>query len=99
MDSRVEGQPSANREIILDVGGNLVPETVLFLAVGVCRVCHHLTIVILFLHCGVGFRDVGVVDIFTAEFDEVSRSRGVVKVNLGGDVLYSGTIVELVRIV
>ena len=36
--------------------------------------------------------------IFTSEFDEVPRCRGVVKINLGGDVLYSGTIIELVGI-
>ena len=70
-------------------------DTVLFLVVGVGRVCQHLSVVILLLNGSVGLRDVDVGYIFTAEFDEVPGCRGVVEVDFGRKVLDAGAVLIL----
>ena len=98
MYAGIEGQPSADREVILDVEGHLVSEAVFLLFVSICRVSDHLPFVVFLLNGRVGLRNVGMVDIFTTELDDVPRSRGVVEVDLGGEVPDAGAVVELVLV-
>ncbi len=53
---------------------------------------------VLLLDGRVGLRNIGVTYIFTSEFDDMPRRRGVVKVDFCRKVLDSGAVVEFVKV-